>query len=67
MRKAAEVTEVVVGCAEDMKALWEDHAVREMLRRRKFRMEEEPGLCVLHPLSPFPSLSPRDTESEMID
>jgi guanine nucleotide-binding protein subunit alpha len=43
MRKAAEVTEVVVGCAEDMKALWEDYAVREMLRRRKVRMEEEPG------------------------
>ncbi|KAH9017575.1 guanine nucleotide binding protein, alpha subunit [Lactarius hengduanensis] len=43
VRKAAEVTEVVVGCAEDMKALWEDHAVREMLRRKKIRMEEEPG------------------------
>ncbi|KAI9448616.1 guanine nucleotide binding protein, alpha subunit [Lactarius psammicola] len=43
VRKAAEVTEVVVGCAEDMKALWEDNAVREMLRRKKVRMEEEPG------------------------
>ncbi|KAH9957824.1 guanine nucleotide binding protein, alpha subunit [Russula dissimulans] len=42
-RKAAEVTEVVVGCAEDMKALWEDNVVRDMLRRKKIRMEEEPG------------------------
>jgi len=39
----AEVTEVVVGCAEDMKALWEDAAVQGMLRRKKIRMEEEPG------------------------
>ncbi|KAI9463919.1 guanine nucleotide binding protein, alpha subunit [Russula earlei] len=43
VRKAAEVTEVVVGCADDMKALWEDSAVRDMLRRKKIRMEEEPG------------------------
>lgn len=52
VRKAAEVTEVVVGCAEDMKALWEDAAVQEMLRRKKVRMEEESGLYVI----PFPSL-----------
>jgi len=43
VRKAAEVTEVVVGCAEDMKALWEDAAVQGMLRRKKIRMEEAPG------------------------
>ncbi|KAH9977002.1 guanine nucleotide binding protein, alpha subunit [Russula compacta] len=43
VRKAAEVTEVVVGCAEDMKALWEDAAVQDMLRRKKIRMEEESG------------------------
>ena len=56
MRKAAEVTGVVVGCAEDMKALWEDNVVQEMLRRKKVRMEEEPGLCVLsHPLLPRPA------------
>jgi hypothetical protein len=47
VRKAAEVTGVVVGCAEDMKALWEDSAVQEMLRRKKIRMEEEPGLYVV--------------------
>ena len=64
MRKAAEVTEVVVGCAEDMKALWEDNAVQEMLRRKRVRMEEEPGLCVLHY---SPSLPPRDAESKKID
>jgi guanine nucleotide-binding protein subunit alpha len=52
VRKAAEVTEVVVGCAEDMKALWEDAAVQAMLRRRKIRMEEEPGLCVISSFLP---------------
>ena len=59
VRKAAEVTGVVVGCAEDMKALWEDSGVQEMLRRKKIRMEEEPGLYVttLSLLPPFtPSL-----------
>jgi hypothetical protein len=50
--KVAEVTEVIVGCAEDMKAFWEDDSVQEMLRRKKVRMEEELGLCVLHPLLP---------------
>ncbi|KAI0262728.1 guanine nucleotide binding protein, alpha subunit [Gloeopeniophorella convolvens] len=42
-RRDAEVGEVVAGCAEDMRALWEDGAVREVLRRRRIRMEEEPG------------------------
>ena len=46
MRKAAEVIEVVVGCAEDMKMLWEDSAVQGLLRRKKIRIEEEPGLYV---------------------
>jgi hypothetical protein len=59
VRKAAEVTEVVVGCAEDMKALWEDGAVQEMLRRKKIRMEEEPGLYVITSSSLPPSLLPR--------
>ena len=59
MRKAAEVTGVVVGCAEDMKALWEDNVVQEMLRRKKVRMEEEPGLCVLS----SPPSPPRGTRS----
>jgi hypothetical protein len=56
VRKAAEVTGVVVGCAEDMKALWEDSAVQEMLRRKKIRLEEEPGLYVI-----ILSLSPLST------
>jgi guanine nucleotide-binding protein subunit alpha len=56
VRKAAEVTEVVVGCAEDMKALWEDTAVQGMLRRKRIRMEEEPGLYVII-LSPSSLLS----------
>ena len=56
VRKAAEVTEVVVGCADDMKALWEDSAVQGILRRKKIRMEEEPGLYVIV-LSSSPPLS----------
>jgi hypothetical protein len=57
VRKAAEVTGVVVGCAEDMKALWEDSGVQEMLRRKKIRMEEEPGLYVIT-LSLLPPFTP---------
>jgi guanine nucleotide-binding protein alpha-1 subunit len=57
VRKAAEVTEVVIGCADDMKALWEDGAVQAMLRQKKIRMEEEPGLYVA--FFPSPSSSPR--------
>ena len=32
--------------AEDMKAIWEDATVREMLVRKGIRMEATPGLCV---------------------
>ncbi|THH19159.1 hypothetical protein EW146_g1961 [Bondarzewia mesenterica] len=42
-KKDTEVTNVIAECAEDMKAVWEDEVVREMLRRRKVRMEEAPG------------------------
>ena len=44
MSLATEVAEVLAGLGEDMKAVWEDGVVREMLRRRKVRMEEAPGL-----------------------
>ena len=43
-RTDAEVAEVLAGLGEDMKAVWEDGVVREMLKRRKVRMEEAPGL-----------------------
>jgi guanine nucleotide-binding protein alpha-1 subunit len=45
-RLDAEVTEVMAGCAEDMKTLWEDRVVRDLLKRKKIRMEDAPGLFV---------------------
>ncbi|KZT07849.1 G-alpha-domain-containing protein [Laetiporus sulphureus 93-53] len=38
-----DVTEIVAGCGEDVRALWEDEVVREMLKRRKMQMEESGG------------------------
>lgn len=43
MREAADI---LAGCADDMKAIWEDASVREMLLRKGIRMETTPGLCV---------------------
>ncbi|KAI0027725.1 G-alpha-domain-containing protein [Vararia minispora EC-137] len=42
-RKDAELAEVIAGCAEDMRALWEDPVVREMLKREGVHMEHSPG------------------------
>ena len=39
--------EVLLGCKDDVEALWADSVVREMLVRRKVRLEDSPGLCVL--------------------
>jgi hypothetical protein len=39
-----EPTEVIYHCREEMMALWEDPTVREVLKRRKVRVEESPGL-----------------------
>jgi hypothetical protein len=39
-----DVTEIIAGCERDMRALWQDEVVREMLRRRGIRMEDQPGL-----------------------
>lgn len=36
-------TEIIASCAEDMKTLWTDPLVQEMLRRRRLKMEEQPG------------------------
>ncbi|GJJ10737.1 hypothetical protein Clacol_004964 [Clathrus columnatus] len=38
-----EPTEVIYHCREEMMALWEDPTVREVLRRRRVRVEEGPG------------------------
>lgn len=34
-------------CRDDMMALWNDRTVRDVLRKRKIRLEESPGLYVL--------------------
>ena len=39
-----ETADILAGCAEDMKAIWEDPVVRDMLLRRGIRMETTPGL-----------------------
>ena len=39
-----ESTGVIYHCREEMMALWEDPTVREVLKRRKVRVEESPGL-----------------------
>ncbi len=44
--KLEDATEIIASCADDMKALWEDPVVRDLLRRRKIRMELSPGLYV---------------------
>ena len=41
-----ETADILAGCADDMKAIWEDPTVREMLLRKGIRMETTPGLCV---------------------
>ncbi|KAJ4480909.1 guanine nucleotide binding protein, alpha subunit [Lentinula aciculospora] len=38
-----EIAEVIAGCREDMKAIWEDLTVREMLSRSKSRVEDSAG------------------------
>ena len=42
--KLEDATEIIASCAEDMQALWTDPVVREVLKRRKIRMEQTPGL-----------------------
>jgi guanine nucleotide-binding protein alpha-1 subunit len=39
-----EVTDILNSCREDMVDLWHNTVVRELLRRRKLRLEESPGL-----------------------
>lgn len=42
--KAREAIEIIAGCAEDMRTVWEDPTVQQMLQKRRFRMEAAPGL-----------------------
>ncbi|KAL7283882.1 hypothetical protein ACG7TL_001153 [Trametes sanguinea] len=41
--KLEDATEIIASCAEDMQSLWNDPVVRDVLRRRKIRMELMPG------------------------
>ncbi|KAI0944664.1 hypothetical protein AcW1_002324 [Taiwanofungus camphoratus] len=41
--KAREAIEIIAGCAEDMRTVWEDPTVQQMLQKRRFRMEAAPG------------------------
>lgn len=46
-RKSSDETgEVLSNCAEDIKALWEDSVIKEMLKRRRIRLDLMPGLYV---------------------
>ncbi|EIW56415.1 G-alpha-domain-containing protein [Trametes versicolor FP-101664 SS1] len=38
-----ETADIIAGCAEDMKAIWHDPVIREMLGRKGIRMEVTPG------------------------
>ncbi|TFK90902.1 G-protein alpha subunit [Polyporus arcularius HHB13444] len=38
-----ETADILAGCADDMKAIWQDTTVREMLLRKGIRMETTPG------------------------
>lgn len=39
-----DLSEIISSCRDDMKALWEDPVIGEMLNRRKVRIEDAPGL-----------------------
>jgi len=38
-----DIAEVIASCQDDIKSLWDDDIVREMLIRRKIRLEDGPG------------------------
>ncbi|PPR03787.1 hypothetical protein CVT26_005785, partial [Gymnopilus dilepis] len=41
-----EILEVIASCREDIKELWEDQIVGEVLNRRKVRLEDGPGFFI---------------------
>jgi len=48
-----EIASIISGCKEDIKALWEDEVVQKVLSKRKHRVDESSGLCVLRSLNNF--------------
>lgn len=43
-REDEETAAIISRCKDDMHALWTDPVIRHMLARRKFRLEDSPGL-----------------------
>jgi guanine nucleotide-binding protein alpha-1 subunit len=39
-----EFADIIAGCAADIAAIWHDELVQELLKRRKMRLEDQPGL-----------------------
>lgn len=44
LKEIEETAGLIAGCKDDMKAVWEDETVRLMLKKRKYRLEDSPGL-----------------------
>jgi guanine nucleotide-binding protein alpha-1 subunit len=44
LKQTDEISEVIHSCREDIKALWEDPVVRELLKKRNVVLEESSGL-----------------------
>ena len=42
-----EVTDILAGCRQDMKNLWEDPVVKQVLAYRRSKIEDSSGLCAL--------------------
>lgn len=42
--RETEIAAMLADSQEDIKALWDDNVIREMLTRRKIRLEDRPGL-----------------------
>jgi guanine nucleotide-binding protein alpha-1 subunit len=44
--EVGEINEVIFGCSQDIKAIWNDPILRSVLGKRKAQIEESPGLWV---------------------
>ena len=53
-REAEETTQIIAGCRDDIRALWNDEVVHQMLDRRKKRLEDCPGLYVMRSILSLP-------------
>lgn len=54
---ARDPTRILNSCGPDLIALWSDARVRALLRRKRIRLEEMPGLYVATQLTNFPEFS----------